>query len=457
MNNYYNDKKGQYEIPLLTLEGVDRAVRDYFHKKLDISVDEEGNRKKVNVVFATGERWKINKDGLHDENGIVILPVMSIRRANIDRTVGVLAAVREVPYINVSVSTHKKTSLIENQVYQRRNQNFPQKKIIPVQEYFSIPFPDFCTIFYEITIWTQYQTHMNEILEKILYNYDYQDSFVLHTQYDDKKKGSGYRLVAYRDGNITPQDNFQDLSLQERLIKYVYTIRVPTALILDPKDETLSYGRKMGEKRTDNNSKIVLKQQNVVDIKIKEDTISAEVMEAISAPSITEEERRTFFNVLNQTGGSTSSPTLDTATPQPIALVGSAGSSGRLNHSDHVHAHGNLAGGSLHDLVSLTGSGFAPTLSGVTDGYALLKTGSSASWGVVASGGGDVTGSTNFFVTDVLKVSGSIVNTIGPLILSSAFGTRISGTLLVSNNLSASNAYASNLMHTPRSKLWRWP
>ena len=44
-------------------------------------------------------------------------------------------------------------------------------------------------------------------------------------------------------------------------------------------------------------------------------------------------------------GGGGTSLTFDTSTPQPLAIIGSAGSSGRLINSDHVHAHGNLPGG----------------------------------------------------------------------------------------------------------------
>ncbi len=67
-NNNYNDKKGRYEIKPVTLETVDRAVRDYFDKKLNITVDSETTRKKVATIFATGERWKLTRDNLRDEN-----------------------------------------------------------------------------------------------------------------------------------------------------------------------------------------------------------------------------------------------------------------------------------------------------------------------------------------------------------------------------------------------------
>lgn len=67
-NNSYFDKDGRYSIKPVTLETVDRAVKDYFDKNLNVTVDTETTRKKVNTIFATGERWKLTRDNLRDEN-----------------------------------------------------------------------------------------------------------------------------------------------------------------------------------------------------------------------------------------------------------------------------------------------------------------------------------------------------------------------------------------------------
>jgi hypothetical protein len=355
---------------------------------------------------------------------------------------------QEVPYITIKSKTHQKASNISNLVHQQKKLGFPVMKKPPVEEYITIPFPDFCTIFYEITIWTQFETQINEILEKIFFNYDVHDSFVMWSEYDNEtKKGNGYRFVGFREGSVSPQGNIEELSDQERLVKCTYRIRVPAYLILDPKDEALSYGRNYGSKRNDDNSKYVYKNQNAVSVQLKEELVSSQIVESLNKIELDifgdqqlDKEKQNLFNLLSTVnggsgGGGGSSPTLDGTTPQPIAIVGSPGSSGRLPHSDHVHAHGNLPGGSLHDLVSLLSAGFIPALSGAVDGYAILRTGSSASWGPVASsgGGGPVTGSDNFFVNQRLTVSGSIINPVGHLILSSSAGSKItvSGSLEV--------------------------
>ena len=283
-NNVYNDASGRYSIKNVTLQTVDSAVRDYFDKKISISVDTEKGRNKVPVIFAAGERWKMIRDnkGLRDENGTLILPVIAIRRTNIDRTPGMRALGQETPFITISKRIHDKTGNIQNLVNTRKLNGFPQLRKSPVFEYLTIPFPDFAVVFYEIVIWTQYQTQMNEILQKIFYNYEHMDSFVMPVEYDGKKrKGNSYYFVGFRDGTVVPQSNVEEFTNQERIIKYSYTIKVPAYFILDPDDESLAYGRNKSQSSTDDGSKVVFKDQSVTDVKLKESFISLEEFEKL--------------------------------------------------------------------------------------------------------------------------------------------------------------------------------
>lgn len=203
---------------------------------------------------------------------------------NIDRTPGTTGMAQEVSHITVKADTHKKTPNLQNLVSRQKNLGFPILTKPPVQEYLSIPFPDFCTLFYEITIWSQYQSQMNSILEKIFYNYDHKptSSFVMWSEYDKKnKKGNGYRFVGYKDGDVASQSNVEDFSDEERIIRYSYNIKVPAYLILDPKDETLAYGKNKGNSQADDGSKIVYKMQNNVDIKLTEKVLTAKDLEKL--------------------------------------------------------------------------------------------------------------------------------------------------------------------------------
>jgi len=279
-NNFYKDKQGRYPIKSIGIEDVDQAVVDYFDKKIAMTVEVERGRKKVPVVFASGERWKMIRDhrGLRDDNGTLILPLMTVRRTNIDRTRGFGGLAQETPFITISQNIHSKTGNLQNILNLRKRSGFlgvPKKDKV-VREYITLPFPDFATIFYEISIWTQYQTQMNEILEKIFHNYDWHNSFVMPVDYDGKEpKGNGYYFVGFRDGDIVSQSNFEEFTDQERIIKYSYGIKTPVYFMFDLKDETLSYGK------DEDRRKIVFKQQNAVNIKLKEEVISLEEFEKL--------------------------------------------------------------------------------------------------------------------------------------------------------------------------------
>lgn len=59
-NNSYNDKQSKYSIKTVTLATVDRTVRDYFDKKLNITVDSDSGSQKVRVIFASRRKMEAN-------------------------------------------------------------------------------------------------------------------------------------------------------------------------------------------------------------------------------------------------------------------------------------------------------------------------------------------------------------------------------------------------------------
>ena len=274
-NNFYNDKKGRYEIKPVTIETVDQAAFDYFDKKLAIEVDVEKGRRKVPIMYAAGERWKlIRKNRFRDEKGVLILPLISIKRVDIEEIEGFGGMTGEVPNITVSKIVHPKTSIFQNNIKERKIKGFPEvRKDKVVREYLTLPYPDFSVFYYQITIWTQYQTQMNQIIEKIKYNNDWRKSFIMPVEYNGSEpKGDSYYFVGFVDGNVTPDDNAADFTDQERILKYGFRFKVPVYLMLDPASEALGYGKKDGKK-------VVHKYQNAVDIKLKEQVFTLDEFE----------------------------------------------------------------------------------------------------------------------------------------------------------------------------------
>jgi hypothetical protein len=277
-NNRYGDKKGRIEVKPVTIETVDRAMRDYFAKKLAISVKTDTDRKKVPVIFSTGERWNLSRDDkqFRDENGTLILPIIAIIRREINKDKTLRGIGQEVKQFSITSEIHKKNSNLQAQVFNRKKRGFPTIKPAETREYLTIPFPDFANVLYEVVIWAQYTQQMNEMLEKIFYSYNIHESFVMPVEYDgDKPKGNSYYFVGHANDVFSADNNFEDFSEQERIIKYSNEITVPAYFILDPDSTSLSYGK------DEEGRHILYKKQSSNKTKITEEIVSLDEFEEL--------------------------------------------------------------------------------------------------------------------------------------------------------------------------------
>jgi len=267
-----------FSIAPVGIEDIDRAVFEIFDKQIkhEIFVDGEpilndgpGNVQRVPVIFATGERFALvkRKRPVRDKNGQIILPLISIRRTGFEQGVGFGRGVAQDTggfkiKRRLSKSDRKYQLVlnklgIKNQDNLANDKNFGdfhnkkdsrpdriasrrrQKSSVRVHsgnlfntelhnnifEVIEIPFPQFYDVKYEIMYWSQYTQHMNIMLEQLFSAYRAQgNQFKLTT---DK----GYYFIGFIGDSISPQDNFQDFSNEERIIRHSFEITVPGYLI----------------------------------------------------------------------------------------------------------------------------------------------------------------------------------------------------------------------------------
>lgn len=236
-------------IQNVTLETVDQCVFDWFDLTVNAQVsNQNGNRKKVNVSFSSGERWITarEKKGVRDKNGVIILPLISIRRTGIEAQATMSSFGVETPNINVATRISPKTNLIQNA---NVNRDASQVSTTPVvYEITTIPYPDFSVTLYEVQIQTQFILQMNSVIEKIFHELDIQKSFVMPMDrtrvhppigvpFEQRKPFAGGYLVGFLDASLSSGDNFEEFTDQERIIRYTCTLRVATPLTLDPDGE----------------------------------------------------------------------------------------------------------------------------------------------------------------------------------------------------------------------------
>ena len=150
------------------LADIDEAVMYYFIQVIKPTVIQDGTRMAVETVYASPERWKsIQADGFHrDGNGQIILPVIVIRRDNIEKVRslgnkldGNFAALYQVVGSKYNPrNQYDKFSILTNR--------------IPSEQFYVTAVPDYVTITYSCIVFTNFVEQNNKIVEAIEYASD---------------------------------------------------------------------------------------------------------------------------------------------------------------------------------------------------------------------------------------------------------------------------------------------
>lgn len=270
-----NNIPGDFAIPPCGLVDVDKALFDLFDKELALQITQKNKTEDVPTIFAGRERFanvrpvRKNKP-IRDKNNTIVLPVVSIRRTNIDQSdmhykgralgqdTGDLVIRRRLSKKDANWQTIINKALLQNQdnvstskhlindtspenveggkfatrrIGRANNQTHPTGKILDPElgnnifEIITMPFPHFYVASYEITFWTQYFQHMNELIERLMTQYHAQgNQFRIET---DK----GYWFVAYFEDDVANKDNVDDYSEEERILRYSFNVKVPGFMI----------------------------------------------------------------------------------------------------------------------------------------------------------------------------------------------------------------------------------
>jgi hypothetical protein len=270
-----------FSIPSCGIEDVDRAVFELFDKRLAFEVKVNEQTTKVPVVFAAGERFALTKrmKPIRDKNNALILPIIAIKRTSIghktEAEVGGTAISFRQPtdyvirkrlsendrdYQNVvNKLSIKNQDNVSSRAHFIERDTSPGKGSLPgtiatrrngpaiafgsgklntpfdsanlgqnVFEVITIPYPQFIGLTYNVVFWTQYMQQMNQIIESLMMKFDGQGhEFQISTN-------KGYLFTAFVQGPIGNNDNFDDYTNDERIIKYSFDIKVP-AYILAPR------------------------------------------------------------------------------------------------------------------------------------------------------------------------------------------------------------------------------
>lgn len=241
-------------IPSCGLEDVDRALFNLFDKDIPlINKLKDGSTKKVPVIFATGERFAITrrKEPLRDKSGALIIPLITISRSGIEQQAQKSIEMGDIGTIDIQRRLSKEDPIYQRIINsagfesvgapgagsRRTSQDIPGRTaggrlLEPnlsngIYETISIPVPKFFTATYEVTIWTQFMQHSNEILTTIMSGYHNvrARSYRIETP-------AGYWFNATFEPAIGSENTFDNMSDDERTIKHTMTVAVPAYIVL---------------------------------------------------------------------------------------------------------------------------------------------------------------------------------------------------------------------------------
>lgn len=264
----------EFTFPSIGIENIDRALFNLFDKNLSFETNSNGVTNSVPVIFATGERFALTrrKKPIRDRNNANILPLISIQRNNFDigpsqggksTPISLRAQPNYVIKHKLSEKDRKFQNLLnkqnlKNQPNVASNSNFllPNSSLTAIEgkvasrriktnvqfsksatinlnpdiatnifEIIQIPYPYFVAITYNIVFWCQYMSQANQMVEYLLNNIDVPGGeFAIKTE-------EGFELVAFIGDSINFENNFDNFTEDERIIKHSFDLTVPGYLL----------------------------------------------------------------------------------------------------------------------------------------------------------------------------------------------------------------------------------
>lgn len=236
------------EIGMLasTIETIDYAITEWLTDDLKLSATTNEGWKKVPVLWQSPERAfqvKNNKD-LRDDKGALNLPLISIERTTISKDPDRKGSYQAHTY---SEDKNGRTGrmVLAKRIVQDKTRNFavvgntrranyvdpsgtPQKyaprinKRIVTQT-LTIPIPVYVNIEYKISLKTEYQQQMNQLVTPFIARTGQINSFVMNH--------NGHKYEAFIDQSFAQSNNVGNLGEDSRMFTTDITIRVLGYLI----------------------------------------------------------------------------------------------------------------------------------------------------------------------------------------------------------------------------------
>jgi hypothetical protein len=234
------------EIGMLssTIEDIDASILDWLKEDLELSATTNEGWKAVPIFWQTPERaFQIKSEkSLRDDSGALVLPVVSVERTGITKDptrkggfqahlftnkgngrTGRMVIAKKIVQDKTRNFAVVNNTRRDNYTSGNNQQYYPRinKKI--VIKTLSIPIPVYINVDYKITLKTEYQQQMNEMLTPFMTRTGQINSFVL--------RRNGHLYEVFIDQGFTHNNNVATLGEDLRMFTTEITFRVLGYLI----------------------------------------------------------------------------------------------------------------------------------------------------------------------------------------------------------------------------------
>ena len=225
----YNEQS--QATPACTLETIDTAMYD-FVEKLNLHTKTNKGLSKAKTLWLGTERvFQIKSDKrLRDKNGSIILPLVTINRASMVKDPSFKGSFQA----HYPEGTEGSSTVVKRTVNQEKTSNFQtanhstdsrgtqygkgEQTNAVVHDYYNSPVPVYITINYEITLRTEFQQQMNDLLQPFITATGQINSFYFGRD--------GHRFEAFIQQDFGQNNNMANLAEQERMFETKVTIKV---------------------------------------------------------------------------------------------------------------------------------------------------------------------------------------------------------------------------------------
>ena len=241
-----------YSLAASSLEDIDSALYNHINDKFNIFVDTNKGFEKVPVIFSIPERaYQIKKDPtLRTENGrTLIYPLISMLRNNVIvnpankarygvdippyfdyyKRGGSIEIARQIQQDKTKNFANADSIRRSSTKKDKNHQTFPGENSNVVYESLYVPMPTYVEVEYNITLISEYQQQMNELVAPYMAKTGKPSVF--------RVEHEGNKYECFVDESFSAENNTSGLDVNERLFKTNVSMKVLGYIIGSDKNQ----------------------------------------------------------------------------------------------------------------------------------------------------------------------------------------------------------------------------